>query len=97
VNYPWDRWSTQHADYEWFYSISRAWADTVHLYSEPGYMDYLDNGVTQGYDWYPVYGGRQDYVTYTCRDAKLLSNLTKTSSHPLPNWLISGIITTVHC
>ena len=65
VNYPWDRWSTQHADYEWFYSISRAWADTVHLYSEPGYMDYLDNGVTQGYDWYPVYGGRQDYVTYT--------------------------------
>jgi hypothetical protein len=28
-------------------------------------MDFLDNGVTNGYDWYPIYGGRQDYVTYS--------------------------------
>jgi len=28
-------------------------------------MDYLDNGVTNGYDWYVVYGGRQDYATYS--------------------------------
>jgi hypothetical protein len=65
VNYPWDRWDTLHPDEEWFYTICRAWADTVHLYSEEGYMDYLDNGVTRGYDWYPIYGGRQDYVTYS--------------------------------
>jgi len=64
VNYPWDRWSVSHADEGWFYNISRAWADTAHLYSRKGYMDYLDNGVTNGYDWYVVYGGRQDYVTY---------------------------------
>jgi hypothetical protein len=64
VNYPWDRWPTLHADDEWFYHISRAWADTVHSYSPSGYMNYLDNGVTRGYEWYPVYGGRQDYVTY---------------------------------
>lgn len=65
VNYPWDRWSFPHADDGWFYNVSRAWADTVHLYSRKGYMDYLDNGVTNGYDWYVVYGGRQDYVTYS--------------------------------
>lgn len=65
VNYPWDRWDILHPDDEWFYNICRAWADTVHLYSEEGYMDYLDNGVTRGYDWYPIYGGRQDYVTYS--------------------------------
>jgi hypothetical protein len=65
VNYPWDRWPTLHADEEWFYAISRAWADTVHSYSPENYMNFLDNGVTRGYEWYPVYGGRQDYVTYT--------------------------------
>jgi hypothetical protein len=65
VNFPWDRWPVEHADNDWFYMISRAWADTVHLYSGPGYMNYLDNGVTNGYDWYQVNGGRQDYVTYT--------------------------------
>lgn len=65
LNYPWDRWSFRHADDEWFYSICRAWADTAHVYSRAGYMDFLDNGVTKGYDWYPVYGGRQDYVTYS--------------------------------
>lgn len=65
VNFPWDRWSRKHADDSWFYSVSRAWADTVHMYSRAGYMDFLDNGVTNGYNWYPVYGGRQDYTTYS--------------------------------
>jgi len=64
VNYPWDRWVRDHADRNWFYSVSRAYADTAHNYSPPGYMDYLDNGVTNGYRWYPVYGSRQDYVTW---------------------------------
>jgi hypothetical protein len=65
VNYPWDRWSKSHADEGWFYNVSREWADTAHIYSRKGYMDFLDNGVTNGYDWYSIYGGRQDYVTYT--------------------------------
>ena len=64
VNYPWDRWLTvYHADNEWFNDISRAYADTAHVYSEPGYMYDLDDGVTRGSVWYVVYGGRQDFMT----------------------------------
>ncbi len=64
VNYPWDRWLTKyHADDNWFQSISRAYADTVHIYSGPVYMSFLNNGVTRGADWYLVYGGRQDFIT----------------------------------
>jgi hypothetical protein len=64
VNYPWDRWITKfHADNTWFRSISRTYADTVHLYAGPAYMNFLDNGITRGSDWYLVYGGRQDFVT----------------------------------
>jgi hypothetical protein len=65
VNYPWDRWLTRyHADDAWFNSISRAYADTAHLYAGPAYMNFLNNGVTRGVDWYLVYGGRQDFVTW---------------------------------
>lgn len=64
VNYPWDRYLTKiHADDTWFHTISRAYADTVHLYSSPAYMNFLENGVTRGAVWYLVYGGRQDFVT----------------------------------
>jgi murein tripeptide amidase MpaA len=49
VNYPWDRWYSRiHADDSWFNSISREYADTVHNYSGPFYMSYLENGVTRG-------------------------------------------------
>jgi hypothetical protein len=64
VNYPWDKWASLHADNDWFVSISRSYADTVHAHSIPGYMTFKDNGVTNGFAWYSVYGGRQDYVTY---------------------------------
>jgi hypothetical protein len=65
VNYPWDRWLSKiHADDSWFNSISRAYADTVHIYSGPAYMNELDNGITRGAAWYIIYGGRQDFMTY---------------------------------
>jgi len=31
LNYPWDTWAVLHADNDWYYDISRAYADTVHL------------------------------------------------------------------
>ncbi len=64
VNYPWDRWSRLHADDTWFYNISRKYADTVHIYAPPGYLTDYQNGVTNGFAWYSIRGGRQDYVTY---------------------------------
>jgi hypothetical protein len=65
VNYLWDTWVRRHPDDAWCISISRAYADSVHVYSNyNGYMTYLDNGITNGYDWYRVTGGRQDFMTY---------------------------------
>jgi len=64
VNYPWDTWEKLHADDDWYRLISRAYADTVHQYGVAEYMNDLDNGITNGYAWYPLYGGRQDYVNY---------------------------------
>ncbi len=63
-NYPWDTWSTRHADTDWWEYVCRQYADTAHLHGPAGYMTDLDNGVTNGYDWYSISGGRQDYMTY---------------------------------
>jgi len=63
VNYPWDTWPELHPDDDWFRFISRQYADTAHLYNDQ-YMTQLDNGITNGYAWYSIWGGRQDYVTY---------------------------------
>lgn len=64
VNYPWDCWSRLAADNNWWVRVSRKYADTVHVYAPSGYMDYLDNGITNGYAWYYVRGCRQDYQIY---------------------------------
>lgn len=64
VNYPWDSWMRRHADDEWFIRLSRQYADTVHAYSPADYMSGFDDGITNGWDWYYVFGSRQDYMTY---------------------------------
>lgn len=64
VNYPWDTWAKLHADDAWFQFVSHEFADTAQMYSFSGYMAGFDNGITDGYAWYQVEGGRQDYTTY---------------------------------
>ncbi|MBN2612056.1 MAG: T9SS type A sorting domain-containing protein [Bacteroidales bacterium] len=64
VNYPWDRWERRHADNQWYIRISREYADTAHKYAGEGYMTDLENGITNGFDWYQVSHGRQDFVNY---------------------------------
>ena len=86
-NYPWDRWlSKYHADNDWFDHIGRAYADTVHVYSGPLYMNFRDNGVTRGSEWYIVYGGRQDFVTWELQGREVtieLDDIKQTPSEQL--------------
>ena len=35
-----------------------------HAQSSAGYFNDLNNGVTNGWDWYEVNGGRQDFMNY---------------------------------
>jgi len=64
INYPWDTYFERHADNDWFERISRDYADTVQHYSPAGYFEDRNFGITNGYDWYEVEGGRQDYHIY---------------------------------
>ena len=64
VNYPWDSWVSKHADDSWYKFISHGYADTAQAHSPPGYMDFMNDGITRGIEWYEVYGGRQDFVNY---------------------------------
>lgn len=85
VNYPWDRWSRRHPDEDWFYYISRKYADTVHVHAVPGYMTFMENGVTDGYDWYYIYGGRQDFITYELQGREVTIELDNTKLTPAAN------------
>ena len=90
VNYPWDRWlSKLHADNNWFNDISRNYADTVHIYSGPGYMADLDNGVTRGAVWYLVYGGRQDFITQELQGREVTIELD--NQHITPSYQLSAL------
>ena len=64
VNYPWDTWARRHVDDTWLIHISRAYADAAQAASPPGYMTALNNGITNGYDWYTTSGNRQDFMTF---------------------------------
>jgi hypothetical protein len=82
VNYPWDTWSRLHPDDEWYRNISRAYADTVHDHATEGYMIDLDNGITNGYAWYQVLGGRQDYVNFFLHGREVTIELSTVHTPP---------------
>ncbi len=90
-NYPWDAWMSwqrTHADANWWEYVGRRFADTCQ-YFNPNYMTEVDNGVTEGGDWYVISGSMQDWhnfylgtrhVTIEVGEDKLLS------SNYLPNY-----------
>ncbi|MFH2036264.1 MAG: M14 family zinc carboxypeptidase [Candidatus Zixiibacteriota bacterium] len=85
VNYPWDTWSARHPDDIWWQNISHIFADSAQYYSPSGYMTGYDDGITNGFDWYEVAGGRQDYMNYWhgCREATAEISDTKLLSASL--------------
>ncbi|HPS63424.1 MAG TPA: carboxypeptidase regulatory-like domain-containing protein, partial [Bacteroidales bacterium] len=52
----------------------------VHVYGPAGYFNDMQNGVTNGYAWYEINGGRQDYMNYYhhCREVTVEISAIKT-------------------
>jgi hypothetical protein len=75
VNYPWDTWSRLTADDAWWFYVSSEYVDTVFLNAQnTDYMKTLyASGITNGYAWYSITGGRQDYMNYYkhCREVTI--------------------------
>jgi len=73
VNYPWDVWSRLTADDDWWRMVSHEYADTAHYYAPSSYMNGFDNGITNGYAWYSITGGRQDFMNFYqhCREVTI--------------------------
>jgi|GEM_PF-2230605 len=63
VNYPWDHKYARHPDDAWYVLISQEYADEARAVNS-GYLNLYPSGITNGADWYIIYGGRQDYVNY---------------------------------
>lgn len=83
VNYPWDGVSRLHPDEEWFENISLEYANSAKENSPDEYFEGIDtSGVTNGYDWYPVYGGRQDYMTYFRHGREVTIEISETKLLP---------------
>lgn len=89
INYPWDTWAQLAADNDWWYYVSRQYADTVHANAPSGYLDAFDDGITNGYAWYSISGGRQDYMNYFhyCREVTMeLSQIKTPPESQLPSF-----------
>ncbi len=91
VNYPWDTWPRLHPDNTWYVTTCRHYADLAQAASPAGYLTDLNNGITNGYAWYEVNGGRQDMMNYYygCREVTIeISSVKLLSASQLPNhWI----------
>ena len=88
-NYPWDTFRSRHPDTDWWRDVSRAFAQTAQADSRLGdYFKDRSNGVTNGHDWYPIAGSRQDYMNYyhRTREATVeITNAKRFPAHDLPD------------
>lgn len=81
MNYPWDNNYELHADDSWWQMVSREYADLCHEQNS-SYMTDLNNGITNGAQWYRIGGGRQDYMNYYmgCREVTIECSVVKCPS-----------------
>ncbi len=94
VNYPWDSWESvdnHSADSVWWQMISHEYANLAKTTNSSYLTDVENSGVTNGADWYYVFGSRQDYVNYYHNGRELtleLSSDKQLSSDELPtHWV----------
>jgi len=80
VNYPWDHQSTLHVDDAWYQVISRAYATSAQNNSPAGYLDDLNNGITNGADWYITTGNRQDWTNYAAGGREVTIEISTTKN-----------------
>jgi hypothetical protein len=90
INYPWDTWSRAHADEDWYVDVCLAWAQSAQAASPGLYLEswQFPQGITNGYAWYRVIGGRQDYMIYWrgCREITAeISNVKLLPADELPD------------
>ena len=84
-NYPWDTWKARTADDAWWQLVGGNYRDTAQHYNSNYFADacgHSANGLTDGWDWYSVTGGQQDYANYYkhCREATIEICSSKISS-----------------
>lgn len=76
INYPWDTWAKHHPDDLWYRYVSKQYVDSVHK-KNALYMTDFENGIVNGYRWYRITGGQQDYVNYFLHSREITVELSK--------------------
>lgn len=82
INYPWDTYAAPHPDKDYFLHISEEYRDHCQADSPAGYFDDRNNGITNGYNWYEVQGGRQDYQIYFKKGREVTVELSTNKTPP---------------
>ena len=82
-NYPWDTFRSRHPDTDWWRRVSREFAQRAQRDGPGGtYFKDRSNGVTNGHDWYPIAGSRQDYMNYYHRTREATVEITNAKRLP---------------
>lgn len=82
ANYPWDTFAGAHPDEDYFIARCEAYRDLCQANSPAGYFDALNNGITNGFAWYEVQGGRQDYQIFFKKGKEITIELSNAKTPP---------------
>ena len=82
-SYVWDTKATDHPDKNWWYAVGSNYVDTIFNFSNNYFLQndpgFDGPGLTNGFAWYEVNGGRQDYMNayHHCREVTVELSMTK--------------------